>query len=81
MFSYVQLVLYYIFNLYSFLITIDIVLSWFPSLYELRFVRLIHNITNPYMKYFDNFLVIGPLDFTPVVGIIILEGITFFCFL
>lgn len=72
-------VLYVIFQIYSSLIVFDIILSWFPKTREVKFFRIIHEIAEWYMEPFNGFIVLGRIDFTPIIGLIILEAFINFC--
>lgn len=72
---------YYIFQIYSSLIVFDIILSWFPKTRDVKVFRIIHQIANWYMEPFSGFLVLGSIDFSPVLGLIILEAVINFCLL
>lgn len=67
--------LYYLLNLYSLIILISIIMSWIPNAYNTKFGNAIYQISNWYMKPFRGWLVLGILDFTPIIGIAIYEFI------
>lgn len=73
--SYILIGIYYLLSGYLSLITLNIILSWFPPIYNLKFFRFLRRITDAYMEPFHGFLTFGFLDFTPIVGILIFEGI------
>lgn len=71
-----------ILTVYYFIIITSFVLSWVKSTSEsmMRFKGFIHKLTDPYMKHFRGIagLRFGMMDFSPILGIIILS---FFLFL
>ena len=58
-------------EVYFFILIAYILLSWFPTIRESRFYYYLHRIADPYMRFFRGFLVIGSMDFTPIVGFLI----------
>ena len=65
--------LYYILYGFSSLIFINIILSWFPSVYNYKIFRGLRRLTDTYMEPFHGMLVLGMLDFTPIVGIVVFD--------
>ncbi len=65
--------LYYILYGFSSLIFINIILSWFPSVYNYKIFRGLRRLTDTYMEPFQGMLVLGMLDFTPIVGIVVFD--------
>ncbi|MDD4596164.1 MAG: YggT family protein [Candidatus Izemoplasmatales bacterium] len=68
---------YYILYVYYFIIIIHVILSWTPIV-KTRFYAFLTQITNPYMSIFRHWFVIGNLDFTPMLGLIIYQVILAF---
>ncbi len=68
-------VLYILFQIYSGLIFLDILFSWIPNIYNFRICRWIHTIAGWYMEPFHGIITISILDFTPILGIFLYEGI------
>lgn len=67
--------LYGLFRLYTLIMVIDCILSWFPR--SSRGIGYaIHQTANAYLGHFRGLLVIGFLDFTPLIGFFVFEGIT-----
>jgi len=65
------------FDLYSSIITIRILLSWFPAAQGLSFLRPIYTITDPALNLFRG--VIPPifgLDLSPVLGLTLLQTLS-----
>ena len=60
---------------YSYIIFASIILTWLPSLYQYKIPRLVRKVADWYMWPFRGFLVIGILDFTPMIGIVLYETI------
>jgi YggT family protein len=54
---------------------LSIFLSWIPDARSSKFGILIGRMTDWYLGYFGNFLVLGNIDFTPVLGLIAYEFI------
>ncbi len=67
--------LYYIMYGFLGLITINILLSWFPGVYKFSIFRFLRKTTDTYMQPFHGILVLGMLDFTPIIGVVLFEGI------
>lgn len=79
-FYYILITLFYLLYALKYIIIIDVLLSWFPNSYSYLIPRIIHTISDWYMGIFHDILVIGRINFTPVLGIICIEFITLFCF-
>lgn len=67
--------LFILLNLYNYILLGGIILSWFPGLMRFRFFRFIRTMSDWYMGPFQGFVVLGPLDFTPVIGFLIYDAI------
>lgn len=65
----VYITLYWILQIFSGFLTISIILSWLPSLYEYKIFRLIRSVSDWYLRPFRGVLVIGMFDLTPIIGI------------
>ncbi len=66
--------IYFIFNFYANLIFIHIIISWIPGARQSRFGQTISMLVEPYLGTIRSFLPrIGMLDFSPIVGYILLE--------
>ncbi|MGX7176346.1 YggT family protein [Enterococcus saigonensis] len=60
--------------LYSVLLMIYALLSWFPGGYQSSIGRFLRKICEPYLSLFDRLnLSIGPIDLTIAVAIIVLN--------
>ena len=61
-------------QIYTFILVIYALLSWFPGAYDSAFGRLIAKISEPYLSLFDRLnLHIGMIDFTIIVAVVILQ--------
>ena len=67
----------YFFELVTFLILINIILSWFRLNPSNPFVRIIHNLTEPLLAPFRRFAVWGPLDFSPIILVFLIQVVIF----
>ena len=73
------LALYWVLRIYFYFIIASIILSWLPDIKRSPFGRLISRITDPFMNVFRGLLVVGMLDFTPMIGIILYQiGLNYF---
>lgn len=61
--------------IYNFVLLGGIILSWFPMLYNFKIFRMIRRMSDWFMGPFHGYLVLGPLDFTPIVGFMLYDGI------
>lgn len=62
-------ILEYVLYIYSGFMSFDIILSWIPKAYDFKIFQVIHRISDFYMAPFHGALVIGFLDFTPMIGL------------
>ncbi|MGX7352720.1 cell division protein YlmG [Enterococcus canis] len=61
-------------QIYTFILVIYALLSWFPGAYDSAFGRLIAKISEPYLSLFDRLnLHIGMIDFTIIVAVVVLQ--------
>lgn len=57
-----------------FLLVIYALLSWLPGAYDSALGRFLARVCEPYLSIFQNLpLHIGPIDFSILVGIVVLE--------
>lgn len=68
-------VLLYILYAYNFILIAGVIMSWLPFLYNFKIFRLIAIVGNWYMEPFRGVIVLGPLDFTPIIGFFLYDGI------
>ncbi|WP_368654744.1 YggT family protein [Ornithinibacillus sp. 4-3] len=60
--------------IYSFVLIIYILMSWFPGARESSFGMLLGSISEPYLEQFRKFIPpIGMIDISPIVGIFVLH--------
>ncbi|WP_179190032.1 YggT family protein [Candidatus Enterococcus testudinis] len=60
--------------LYTILLVIYALLSWFPGGYQSTFGRFLSKVCEPYLSLFDRVnLSIGGIDFTIAVAVIVLQ--------
>lgn len=65
-----------IFEIYSWLIIIRILLSWTPVNNKNEFIKQLYNITDPYLNLFRKVIPpIGMVDISPIAAIMVLEVI------
>ncbi|MDO4287659.1 MAG: YggT family protein [Eubacterium sp.] len=67
----------YFFELVTFLILINIVLSWFQLNPSNPFVKIIRGLTEPLLAPFRRFAIWGPLDFSPIVVVLLIQIVIF----
>ena len=67
--KYFMIGLYVILSIYQFIILVSIIMSWIPNAYNTKIGNGIYHISNWYMKPFRGWLVLGFLDFTPIIGL------------
>ena len=69
----------YLLRAYYYILLIYVLMSWIPELRGTKFHKIIHSMANPYMRIFRGFLVIGMMDFTPILGFILYQiGLNYF---
>lgn len=68
---YVIYALYYLLLAYEGFMTISIIMSWIPPLYNTKVFNFFRRGTDFYLKPFRGWLVIGILDFSPIIGLVI----------
>jgi YggT family protein len=65
-------------EIYTTILVIYALLSWFPGAYQSGFGKLIIKLVEPYLRLFRRFrLSIGPIDFTIVVALIFLQIVVY----
>ena len=64
-----------ILSLYNIFLIGHIILTWLPFLMKYSFFRLIYKFGGWYIEPFSGVLVLGPIDFTPVIGFIIYDSL------
>ena len=64
-----------IFNLYSTLILIYVLMSWFPGAYQTKLGQWLGKIVEPYLSLFNFIPPIAGLFFSAVVALIVLQPV------
>lgn len=77
--------IHYAIFLYTILIAVRIIASWFPKMAYLPFIRFFGKLTDPYLNVFRRFIppIGGRLDLSPMLaflGLNVLEKILFALF-
>lgn len=75
--SFCIAILYQILVWYNFILIGGIILSWFPMLYRFKIFRILRIMSDWFMGPFHGYLVLGPIDFTPIIGFMIYDGIVY----
>lgn len=74
--------LYYILEVYYYMLIAYILLSWVPSIRQSSLYAALGRFTDPYMRLFRGWFVFGQMDFTPIAGFLLfqfgLQGLLFF---
>ncbi len=55
---------------YYYILIGSILLSWIPDLKKSTVGQFVDKLANPYMRIFRGWIVIGVMDFTPIIGFI-----------
>lgn len=75
--DYLYYILYYGYqalNIYFYIILITVILSWTPIVNS-QFYQILLKITAPFMNLFRGWIVIGNMDFTPIIGFILYQAL------
>jgi len=67
--------LYYILLFYGFIIFVSIILSWVPNANDYKILRKIRQMGDWYLWFFRGKLILGSIDFTPMVGLFLYQYI------
>ena len=62
-------ILYWVLQTYAIFLSINILLSWVPNLYEYKFFRFCKKVSDWYLGPFHGGLVLGNIDLTPIIGL------------
>ncbi|MBS0648420.1 MAG: YggT family protein [Verrucomicrobia bacterium] len=67
--------IHYVFFVYTMLIAVRLIASWFPSWRDRPWLRLMASCTDPYLNLFRRFIppIGGALDLSPMLGFIVLQ--------
>lgn len=68
MLSSALIILYYFLNAYLYYMILIIILSWIPGIQEKSWYQALSKISDAYIGRFRGLIVIGYLDFTPIIG-------------
>ena len=65
-----------IIQIYSFILVIYALLSWFPGAPQSALGQMVHRLVEPFLSLFRKLhLQVGGLDFTVLVGLLVLNGL------
>ncbi|MBU1145442.1 MAG: YggT family protein [Firmicutes bacterium] len=73
--DYLYLLLYYSFyvlRIYFYIMIVTIILSWTP-IANSKFYLILQKICAPYLNIFRGWIVVGNMDFTPMLGLILYQ--------
>ncbi|MGT2907129.1 YggT family protein [Streptococcus dentiloxodontae] len=74
MIAYLLILLSRLITVYSWILIIYALLSWFPGAYDTWFGRLLHQLSEPILRPLRRFnLTIAGLDFTIMVAIVLMQ--------
>ncbi len=71
MLSIVLQIIYYILLGYGAILGLNVIFSWIPFVYKYKIPRMIQTMGNWYLGRFRGALVIGIIDFTAMIGIML----------
>ena len=67
------IILFYILRFYFYFMILVALLSWIPGVFNYKWYQVLRKISDFYMGRFRGWIVIGPVDFTPIIGFLIYE--------
>ena len=71
-------IIHWVFAIYSMLLLVRILSSWFPELDQFIIIQVIKKLTEPYLTFFRNLIPpLGAIDVSPIIAFFflrILEG-------
>ena len=70
-------ILFKILLFYNYILIGGILLSWIPGLYKFKIFRMIRKMSDWYMEPFSGYIVLGPIDFTPIIGFMLYDGLIY----
>ena len=70
-------ILFQLLLFYNYILLGGIILSWIPGLYNFKFFRLIRKLSDLYMEPFSGYILLGPFDFTPIIGFMLYDGLIY----
>ena len=65
---------YQVLRIYFYIIMITVILSWTPIVNS-KFYHILLKITAPFMNLFRGWIIISNMDFTPILGFILLQAL------
>jgi YggT family protein len=77
------IILHYVFNLYTILLAVRLIASWFPALHGQAWLYWLSRVTDPYLNLFRRIIppIGGVLDLSPILAFLTLQllemGLTF----
>ncbi|KAG6559399.1 YGGT family [Candidatus Rhabdochlamydia oedothoracis] len=68
-------IIHWIFFVYTIMLTLRILGSWFPSFSHTRFMHFLRFYTDPYLNVFRNLIppIGGRLDLSPIIAFFVLQ--------
>ncbi len=71
--SSILIVVYYLLNAYFYFMVAMIILSWIPGIYDKGWYQALSKISDVYIGRFRGLIVLGNIDFTPIIGFLFYE--------
>ncbi|WP_133579297.1 YggT family protein [Aureibacillus halotolerans] len=70
----IVLVISQLLEIYSLVVIVYVLMSWFPNARESSFGRIIGSIVRPYLEPFQKFIPsLGMIDISPIVALLVLR--------
>ncbi len=69
------LVIWFALRIYFSILVIGIILTWFPRSFDYKLPRIIRKMSNWYLERFTGIVVLGSIDFTTIIGLLLYEGV------
>lgn len=61
-------------TVYFYIMIATIILSWTP-IRNTKFYQILDMVSSPYLRIFRGWIVIGSMDLTPLVGLLLFQGL------
>lgn len=71
MIYYFLYALYILMSIFDIVIFISIIMTWIPNAFQHKFPIFIRKISDWYMAPFRGWIVLGFLDLTPIIGLLL----------
>ena len=72
-------IIYKALQYYYYVLIAYVLMSWIPEIQRTRFYAFVAKLADPYMRLFRGLIVIGMMDFTPIIGFILYNvGLNYF---